>query len=276
MQFTILGGSGFLGRSLGIVAAARNLRVRSIARTSGIAAAGISYVQVKSYAQTPAPRGEDDVLIHLAQANSIDASQDARNAVSVVDLLLKLGYRKTCYASSAIVYGDRHTHPHRTEEVAAQLGDYAALKLACEDRFVAAGGMAVRFTNLYGKGLPRASVLWRILSQIPGSAPLSVKTLTPVRDFCWAEDAAAAVIDLCEAGARGIFNVGSGEATSIGELAHLALEVAGEQQREVKAEESASAASTLLVDISQTTAACGWRPETQLRAGLRRLVEERP
>lgn len=274
MQLTILGASGFVGRSLSKVALARGLSVRAIGRgPCADAMAGAMWVQVENYADTPKPRGPDDVLIHLAQPSALNEQQDMQEGVRLVDRLLALGYSKTCYASSAVVYGDRHRYPHGVGDTVGEAAHYAALKLVCEKHFVAEGGLVVRLTNLYGSGQPQSSVLWRILSQIPGSAPLRVRTVTPVRDFCWVDDAADAIIELCEANVCGIFNVGSGRGISIGELARLCLEAAGESERQIMAEVADHGAqSVLLVDISQTVAACGWRPRTNLRAGLKQLV----
>jgi nucleoside-diphosphate-sugar epimerase len=146
------------------------------------------------------------------------------------------------------------------------------MKLECEGRVLAAGGTVIRLTNLYGPGQSDESVLSRILQQIPGTGPLLVRTVSPVRDFCWVGDAAQAALDLAAGRVSGIFNVGHGKSLSIGDLASTALEVAGEAGRSVEPEVPDGLPSVLAVDISETSKACGWVPHMSLADGIRRIM----
>jgi UDP-glucose 4-epimerase len=230
-------------------------------------------LRVTDYGQVE-PRSDGEAVVHLAQSNRLDVQADSGAAVAVVTRLAKAGFRTLCFASSAMVYGDREIVPHRTDEVIPVLTGYAALKLACEGPVLAAGGIVMRLTNLYGPGQSGTSVLSRILSQIPGQGSLMVRTSTPVRDFCWVGDAATAALDLLAAQASGTFNVGQGESLSIGDLARMALGIAGESHRPVESEQSDGPLSVLSVDISETSKACGWVPRMALTDGIRRIIME--
>lgn len=275
IQLTVLGASGFLGRALLDAARARGIGARAVTRDARAAfAPDVPAVRVDDYLSAPAPRGPGEALVHLAQSNLVGAAQDGLVATTLVERLAGLGYDYFCYASSAAVYGDRDAHPHRADETIGNPGPYAQLKLNCESRVLAVGGGAARFTNLYGPGQSQASVLARVLSQIPGRGALRLRSLSPVRDFCWVVDGANALLDACIARLRGAFNVGAGQSISIGELARRALDVAGEAGRPVEAEEAGNF-SELRVDIAATTAACGWRPTVDLETGLRNMMGDR-
>ncbi len=275
-RLTVLGASGFVGQAILHAAAVRHVSTRAVARTEiSSVAAGVTSVRVASYFETPAAESDGEVLVHLAQSGLIDGQHDVAAAISLVEHILKIGYQYVCFASSAAVYGDADSQPHRPDEALEPPGRYAALKLQCERLVLEAGGSAARFTNLYGPGQSEASVLARVLSQIPGTGPVRLKTLLPVRDFCWVQDAADAVVALCAAGVRGVFNVGSGTSISVGELARVALAVANEEDRALVAEEAGPISSVLRVDISETTIACGWRPCIELKTGLAQLIENR-
>ncbi len=232
----------------------------------------VTPVYVDTYLDTPPPLTDNDVLIHFAQPNVVADPVDRYEAIKIVKHLTRLGYRRINYASSAAVYSDRSSKPHRPDEQLSADTLYAALKLESERLVESSRGIVMRLANMYGLGHSNRSVLSRILSQIPGSGPLIVQSVSPVRDFCWVGDAAAAALDLCASDVSGIFNIGSGRAISIGELARAALEMAGESDRSVVSEEPAGVPSVLTVDISETTKACGWVPRTTLVEGLKRMM----
>lgn len=272
MKVTITGAGGFFGCALVAAAVRRGMDVRAVTRSAlPYRDRLVTELRVTDYGIVE-PRSDCEVIIHLAQSNRLAVQAESDASVAVVSRLTRAGFRVLCFASSAMVYGDRQVVPHRTDEVIAAITGYAAFKHACEKPVLAAGGIVMRLTNLYGPHQSAISVLSRILSQIPGHGPLVVRSTTPVRDFCWVGDAAEAALDLCTAQASGVFNVGKGESLSIGTLAGTALAIAGKSSRPVEAEEPDTPPSALWVDISETSRACGWVPRMALTDGIRRLI----
>lgn len=271
-SLTVLGASGFIGRTLARAAADRGLAVRAISRAPLHASPAVETVTVTDYRVTPPPREPDEVLVHLAQPSLVDARQDLSAALELVDHVNNLGYSHVCFGSSAVVYGDAQPHAHRVDETPVPVSPYGAHKLQCEQRVLHRNGSAARFSNIYGPGQSAASVLDRILSQLRVAGPLRLWSVDPVRDFCWVEDACAAVLDWCQRGARGVFNVGSGAAVTIGALARRCLEIAGQADREVQVERPSERPSILRIDIDATTQRCGWQPRTSLETGLTQLI----
>lgn len=274
MRIVVTGASGFLGQAVLRCLHARGADAVGVARR---AAAGC--VTVHHYQDSPA----GDVLVHLAgdsdmQRVAAAGAAYAQQAAGLLDALLAKGYSHTVYASSAVLYGDGSQHPRHTGEPVVLHGDYARIKHAGEQAVQAArNGLSVRLANLYGPGMSRSNVVSAILGQIPGQGPLRVRDTRPVRDFLWVADAAEALATMAQHGdSAGVFNLGSGQGVSVGELAHAALAAAGQASRPVESATTPppldAPPSTLVLDISATRALFGWRPATPLAEGLRRLL----
>ncbi len=274
MRIVVTGASGFLGQAV-----LRNLRMRG-ADTVGVSRrAAPGCVSVDRYQDSPV----GDVLVHLAEDSNMQrvaaaGAPYAQQSADLLDALLAKGYGHTVYASSAVLYGDRSPHPRHTGEPVVLQGAYALIKHGGEQAVGAAPhGVSARLANLYGPGMSRSNVLSAIVGQIPGEGPLRVRDTRPVRDFLWVDDAAEALATMAlRSESAGVFNVGSGQGVSVGELAQAALAAAGQASRRVETAAPPASQdappSTLVLDTSATTALFGWRPVTSLAEGLRRLL----
>lgn len=272
MQIVITGASGFVGRVLSRRLADAGIRCLGVSRKNE---PGLLWV--RNYADTPV----GDILIHLAEtndrglANKLGATCEDEAGRSLAVLLGK-GYGKVIYASSAVLYGDGASAPHRETDPVQAVDSYTRIKLASEQAVLRQGGTVARFANLYGPGMAKVNVLSHILGQLGQNGPLSLQDTRPVRDFLWIDDAADAIVRMAQAKAQGIFNVGSGLGTSIGKLAAAVLAAAGQLERPIMSIRTDGAPSHLVVDISKTVEALGWRPATPLRQGIQQLLGSAP
>lgn len=275
LKVIITGASGFLGSHvLQVLAAQQNVEAIAVTRKdiSG-------WCRVSDYSQSPV----GDVLIHLAEDS--DRAQVAKSgqayeekARETLVALLKKGYRRVVYISSAVLYGDADAWPHFPNDPIRIDDAYTHLKRQSELAVLELStGVVVRLSNIYGPGMSQNNVMSTILRQIPGTGSLEVMDTSPVRDFLWVEDAAEGIVSLSlrhlREGNKGkLYNLGTGIGTSIGELASMALEIAGQADRPVEGRHISGRQSKLILDFSDTTSVCGWRPRTSLRQGLTRLL----
>ncbi len=275
LKVVVTGASGFLGACvLRVLAEQQNVEAIAVTRReiSG-------WCRVPDYSQSPV----GDVLIHLAEDN--DRSQVAKagqtyeeNVLATLAALLGKGYRRVVYASSSVLYGDADIRAHLPNDPIRSDDAYMRIKRLSELAvFKLPGGVVVRLANIYGPGMSQNNVMSTILRQIPGTGSLEVMDTNPVRDFVWVQDAAEGIVALAlglfkKGNEGGLYNLGTGVGTSIGALAGMALEIAGQTDRPVKAKFSSDRQSSLILDFSATTTTCGWTPKTTLRQGLTHLL----
>lgn len=275
LKVVITGASGFLGGHV-----VRLMALLQDVQTIAVTRQDIpDFYRVSDYSQTPV----GDVLIHLAENNdrvlvtkSGQAYEDA--VLTTLATLVANGYRRVVYASSSVLYGDADMHAHVPADPIQIEDAYTRVKRLSELAVLGLPrGVAARLGNLYGPGMSKNNVMSAILRQIPGEGALEVMDINPIRDFVWVEDAAEGIVALAVSNLQKqkvgrLFNIGTGVGTSIGSLAELALKIAGQPDRLVRPRHPSDSRSTLILNSSATTAACGWYPKTPLWQGLTHLI----
>jgi UDP-glucose 4-epimerase len=277
-MLVVTGASGFLGRHVITCATRQGAAVVAVSRRQPHRSSAARSIVVSHYEELEPPSA-NAVLIHLAETADVSTAEAAGHRHitqmhSTFARLLDQRWAHVVYASSAFVYGDASEHARRTDEpITPPVSPYALAKLGCEQLAFDAGGSAARLANLYGPGMPTNCAVGEILAQIPRHGPLWVRNDAPVRDFLWVGDAAAALVILAVQHAPGIFNLGTGIGTSVGNLARMALAAAGQNGRAVRAREPAGRCSCRVLDVAHTIAKIGWRAQVSLPHGLSHILE---
>ncbi|MGW3956491.1 NAD-dependent epimerase/dehydratase family protein [Streptomyces sp. NPDC004752] len=166
---------------------------------------------------------------------------------------------------------------------------YAATKLAQEHLAAAwaraTGGAAVslRYHNVYGPRMPRdtpyagvASFFRSALAR--GEPPRVFEDGRQRRDFVHVRDVAAAGALALEAGsapgALTVYNTGSGEPHTVGEMAAELAAAHGGPAPVVTGEYRLGDVRHITADSSRLRAELGWRPRMGFREGMRRFANE--
>jgi UDP-glucose 4-epimerase len=144
------------------------------------------------------------------------------------------------YASSAAVYGDVATVPISEEAHCRPLSAYGADKLGCELHARVASHVhgiptvGLRFFNVYGPRQdprsPYSGVISIFAERIRRGAPIDVfGDGGQTRDFVYVADVAAALLAAMRGSSvqASVFNVCTGLATSVLDLAHVIADLAG-------------------------------------------------
>jgi dTDP-L-rhamnose 4-epimerase len=166
---------------------------------------------------------------------------------------------------------------------------YAASKVAQEHlgavwaRETGGAALALRFHNVYGRGLPRdtpyAGVAALFLSSsLAGRSPTVFEDGGQRRDFVHVRDVAAAVLAAVSATAdapRGTvraYNVGSGRVTTVGEMARLLAAATGGPAPVVTGRYRLGDVRHVTASHDRLVRELGWRPQVTLEDGLRELA----
>lgn len=269
MRIVITGASGFLGGAVFKQLTAAGYDCLGVSRTDF---PGLH--RVASYADTPA----GECLIHCAETNDRSLANAGGEALEssarhTLSSLLAKGYCHVVYASSAVLYGDRWTAPRKVNDPVTLTDTYTRIKWLSEISVLEHGGSVVRLANLYGPGMPATNVLSHILTQLDQEdRTITMHALDPVRDFLWIDDAVSALSILAERKIAGVFNVGSGQGTSICELVALVQRAAG-TNHSVSGLRTPDQLSHLVLDITDTRRHLGWSPQRLLEVGVREMVK---
>lgn len=233
------------------------------------------------------------VVIHLAAQMNVrastedptfDASVNILGTINVLEHAVRHGVRKVTFASSGgAIYGEQDVFPasesHRTDP----LSPYGISKLAGE-KYLAYYAheqgvkyVALRFGNVYG---PRqepegeAGVIAIFTKKmLKGDQPIINGTGKQTRDFVFVEDVVESIMATLNPDVQGIFNVGTGQETTVNECYKLLKEFTGSDcvERFGPAKKGEQLRSVL--DVSKLRETFGWDTHVSLSDGLAQTVE---
>jgi len=238
-------------------------------------------------------RVRPDVVMHLAAQMDVrksvadplhDAHVNVVGTVNVLEAAVRAGSRKVVFASSGgTVYGQPTSLPIREDAPLLPSSPYGAAKVAGEcyvgmyARLHGLAGTSLALGNVYG---PRqdphgeagvVSIFARALTT--GAQTTIFGDGSSARDYIYVDDVVDAFVRcLGDATSGSRFNVGTGIATSVGELHRLLTTTCGVQASPVMAPARPGELQAVSLDSSALTDRTGWRPSVPLRDGLKQTV----
>jgi UDP-glucose 4-epimerase len=236
-----------------------------------------------------------DLTFHLAAIRITQCASEPRLAnevlvdgtFNVLEAAQAAGVRKVVASSSASVYGLAETFP-TTERHHPYNNDtfYGAAKAFNEGMLRSFHSMygldyvALRYFNVYGPRMDvhgvYTEVLIRWMERIEsGTAPLILGDGLQTMDFVHVADIARANILAAEADVTDdVFNIASGEETSLNELAAaLSAVMKSDLSPEYGPARTVNSVTRRLADISHAQGKLGFQAQLRLEDGLRALVD---
>lgn len=209
-------------------------------------------------------------------------SANVEGAINLMDAAREIGVSSFINIGSFAEYGPKD-HPVAEDERCDPVELYAVTKLAAT---LYGQGLARRYNfpcvtfrlfTPYGPGIQKGRLVRNVIEKVRAGEPIPLTKPTIARDFIYAGDIPQLLIEASESAAKHagkIFNLGSGESTTLGALVSLIENaLAAEAKPEWGAVASQSYDSELWqADMQSTFSAFSWRPTVGMEEGLSRTI----
>lgn len=293
----VAGGAGFIGSVLANHLAADNDVIALDDCSLGTPAnldESVSFIEASVLEDDLADRvGDIDVAFHFAARSSRtmhegDPADGARvnveGFVNTVDSVRETA-DAIVYASTSSVYGT-HTEPAMEDDPVTARTEYEASKLAREryaESFSARDDLPIAGLRLFSvyQGLHanegHKNTYANTISQFAdtlavGDPPRIYGDGSQTRDFVHVEDVVRACERVAEERCSGIYNVGTGRATSFTEMIEaLRVELGADVEPEYVPCPLDNYVEHTIADATKLEAATGWTPEISFEEGIERV-----
>ena len=234
------------------------------------------------------------VVFHLASLISIPYSYAAPEsfvttnvlgAVNVMQACLEERVERVVHTSTSEVYGTAQRVPIDETHPLQGQSPYAASKIGADmiaESYWRSFGLPVaiiRPFNTYGPRQSARAVIPAIIAQALTADVIKLGSTAPTRDLNYVDDTVEAFLRMASSPAvvGQVTNVGTGQETSIGQLARRILELsqscADIETDEQRLRPALSEVERLVCDNGKAKALLGWAPKISLEDGLQRTID---
>jgi len=233
-----------------------------------------------------------DVVYHLAALTDVRESVrkprlyhrvNVDGTLNLLEGCRRAGVKRVIYVSSCAVYGEPVKLPISEDHPTNPLSPYAASKLAAEAycrSYAFCYGFDVtvfRLFNVYG---PRqndgyAGVISEFVRRVcEGKPPVIYGSGEQSRDFIHVSDVVECLAKAIDLSGFEVFNLGSGRAVRINELAELVLRLSGRTElKPVRVKGRRGEIFASVADVSKVERVLGFKANKPLEEGVKELLE---
>jgi UDP-glucose 4-epimerase len=304
----LVGGCGFLGRSLTEYLAQRNYSMRVYDRAESINPfaqefSSISYVHGDFSQIGTADTLFDGVtaIVHFihttipstSMANmEYDVTSNVIPSLRLLEQARKHGISRFIFVSSGgTVYGEPQHIPVSEEDPVFPLCSYGITKLAIEkyvqmfSRLYGLHGIVVRLSNPYGRGQLRGTPVGAVahfLNCVSTGRPIDIwGDGSAIRDYIYIEDVVEALEQLIthQSLPPGVYNLGTKTGYSLNDILKEIRDITGVLPEVRYLENRPFDVRRIVLNADRLNSLLQWKPRISLQEGLRRMwafVKERP
>ncbi|MEM0096891.1 MAG: NAD-dependent epimerase/dehydratase family protein [Conexivisphaerales archaeon] len=294
MKVLVTGGSGFIGRNIVAGLKARGHEVVSLDLSDKGSDLHVKGSVLDLELLIKSLKGVDTAF-HLAAVTSPPEFENLKgngfmtNVMGTYNVLAASslqGVRRVVLASSSSVYGSIGRQA-REEDMPEGYSNFYPLSKVVNEMTARTylnynvETVSLRYFNTYGFGENTkgsySSVIWKFIDDIANNRrPVIYGDGTQSRDFIYVEDAAAASILAMERGRAGeSYNVGTGTSTSFNRIFEIIREETGYAGSPAYVQNPLRSYQIFTqADISKSRKELGFEPRYDIRAGVRKILEQ--
>jgi UDP-glucose 4-epimerase len=314
MKIMVTGGAGFIGSNVvdGYIDAGHHVVVvdnlYTGKRSNVNPQARLIEVDIRSPQMSELIQSEKpDILNHHAAQMSVpdsvadplfDADVNIKGFLNLLEACRTHDVKKVIFISSGgAIYGEAYEYPTSEAYAPRPLSPYAVSKYASEHYLAyyrhqyGLDYTTLRYANIYGPRQVRHGEAGVVAIFMDNLIHRKISTLNHfadqhngmVRDYCFVKDVVRANVAALEKGSGDAFNIGTGVETRTRDLYNAIFEAFQERLPDMPDELGALdrqlarpgdlTQSCLVVDKARRV--LGWRPETDLRDGIRQTLDWR-
>ena len=291
MRVLVTGGAGFIGSHVADALVARGDEVHVLdnlssgKRANVPSAAQLHEADIRQDSADVFAEAKPEVCFHLAaqidvrvsvERPDLDADVNVVGTLRVLEAARERGTKIVFSSTGGAIYGECDG-PAPEDHPRAPLAPYGVSKLAAEEyiaaynRLYGSGHVSLRYGNVFG---PRqdphgeAGVVAIFMNALrDGNTPRIYGEGTQTRDYVYVGDVVAATVAAASYGG-GVFNVGTGNETSVLDLYERIQRVAGIARPAEHADLRAGELQRSVLDPSRADSELGWHAERSLDEGL--------
>lgn len=300
MRYVVTGGAGFIGGHLTLELLEQGHEVIVVDNMHAGCPKRLGMVRQKIRLENADIRDFDEMcraigtesdidgIFHQAALTSVPESFRKRSEYRAVNvegtrnvfrLVQRLG-AKVVYASSSSVYGDAGSGPIHEGAPKRPASPYGASKLDAEvvaEECMQEGldAVGLRYFNVYGKGQTGSytGVITAFMDRLgKGKAPVINGDGMQTRDFVYVGDVVEANVAAMNADVEGTYNVGTGTATTIRDLASIIIKLYGRRLEPEFTDTLPGDVVASRADTRRAAAELRWRFRTELAEGLKKMM----
>jgi len=304
MRFLITGGAGFLGSSLAnrLVGDGHDVRalddLSSGDRNALNPSVHFTRGDVNDIPLLWTMLHDVDCVYHLAARVSVAQSVlyprdynrvNVGGTVSLMEAMRDAGISRVVLASSGAIYGQQPHQPVRETDSPKPDSPYAVSKWASENYVHTIGRLwgietvALRIFNAFGPGqqfpVAHAPIVPCFLNAVfTGGSIVIYGDGEQSRDFIYVDDVVSALVNAASASNinRKVINIGSGNETTVADMASMIEQVSGQKAARVWNREKTGGVRRLVADIAMAREYLGFQPKTSLKEAICQTIDIDP
>lgn len=236
-----------------------------------------------------------DIVFHLAALIGIPYSYLApvsyvkTNIIGTLNLLQaakEIKIERFIHTSTSETYGTAQYTPIDEKHPIQGQSPYSATKIGTDkiaESFYCSFGLPVvtiRPFNTYGPRQSARAIIPTVITQALDKEIVHIGSTSPRRDLTFVEDTVSGFIAAAESNKKTlgqVFNLGTGQAISIGNLTKLIIKLMGKKVRIVSKKErirpKKSEVKLLVANSKKAETILGWKPEFSLEQGLLETIK---